>query len=147
MSDYQQSAASTSNARQVNNSGGSGSMQSGCIGGNLPSTSGQGSEPSTYLPFQNLQIYSQMTILEREPGAPLPTIRNPGLLVEDVTAPLIEGVHYNPEQYVIVPGKDLFLQGKLLALYGKQKFSSANIKFNLNVSFFAFRTFVDDTPF
>ena len=102
MSDYQQSAASTSNARQVNNS-----------------SSGQGSEPSTYLPFQNLQIYSQMTILSREPGAPLPPIRNPGLLVKDVTAPLIEGVHYNPEQYVIVPGKDLFLQGKLLALYGK----------------------------
>ena len=60
-----------------------------------------------------------MTILSREPGAPLPPIRNPGLLVKDVTAPLIEGVHYNPEQYVIVPGKDLFLQGKLLALYGK----------------------------
>ena len=77
-----------------------------------------------YLPMQTLFLYDQMTVLAREPGAPLPPIRNPGLVIKDVTLPLIEGIHYDPNEFVIQPGKDLFKQDKLLALYGKKKISN-----------------------
>lgn len=74
-----------------------------------------------YLPMQTLFMYDQMTVLAREAGAPLPPIRNPGLVIKDVTMPLIEGIHYDPNEFVIQPGKDLFKQDKLLALYGKKQ--------------------------
>ena len=51
----------------------------------------------------------------------MPPIRNPGLVIKDVTMLLIEGIHYDPNEFVIQPGKDLFKQDKLLALYGKNQ--------------------------
>lgn len=108
------SAATKSNARGAHNSTAMGIVQMGSTGHNPNENVVQ-----CYLPMQELQLYDQMTILAREPGSPLPPIKNPGLVITDVTMPLIEGTHYNPEEFVIHPGKDLFKQGQLLALYGK----------------------------
>ena len=112
----QLSASSTSKGLGGPPPAGMGTVQMGTSGKNA-------SEVLTraYLPMQTLFMYDQMTVLAREAGAPLPPIRNPGLVIKDVTMPLIEGIHYDPNEFVIQPGKDLFKQDKLLALYGKKQ--------------------------
>jgi hypothetical protein len=115
-------------------------------GGSRQPSSGEPEKIMKPLPFQDLSMYGQMEVLMLQEGQLLPAIKNPGLVVKDFSCPLVENVHYNPEDYVIITGKDLFFQRNLLALFGKNHFQ---VHFSIRKLIYAFsyRTFHYDTHF